>query len=192
MTGASRHDPFVVLHDTAVIADAKRRRLDAADQAVRAAQMLTLFDVLAWSVTAGETVTIATCTAGQVSGVAVHVAHAFVVVEETRPVPRIVLVATDEIVTVTSRSVAVDEVGEATGLDDTTTLLTMLETSYRGDPIELTLRNGASVCAPVRLFGDEILFVALTKDTSLCVAGAQIALAAIPPPRRRDRSHTGG
>jgi len=192
VNGASRHDPFVVLRDSAQIAEEKAKRLDAAEQAFRAAQALTFCDLLSWSVAVGETVTVATRTAGQVNGVARELAQQFLVVEETQPVPRIVIVALPEIVSVSCRRVSVKELGQAAACDTTTTLLTVLEDNYRADAVELTLRNGVTLCAPVHVFGDDVLLLDVARDTVLCVAAGQIALAAIPPPRRRGRLHTGG
>lgn len=192
MTGVTRHDPFVVLHDTALISAAKTTRVAAAEEALRAAAVVTLLDLLAWGLATGEPVNIATRTAGQVHGLVVTLATNFVVVEETRPAPRIVLVPIGEIVTVAAVDVPADQIPEAVEIDGTITLLTMLETQYRGDAVELTLTNGASVCAPVRLFGDDVLLVGLTDETLVWVAAHQIAQAAIPPPRHRQHLHTGG
>ncbi|MEX2533326.1 MAG: hypothetical protein WD360_05130 [Nitriliruptoraceae bacterium] len=191
MTDVTRHDPFVVLSDAAMIADAKAQRLYAAEQTSRAMQTLRLCDLLAWSLAAAVPVTMMTRSAGQVCGRAGHVAAQFVMIEETHPVPRIVLVPTKEIVTVALQHLTVEDVGDPDPLDDVTTLLTMLETSYRGDAVELILTNGVTLCAPVRAFGDDVLLLHGTAETVLCVASGQVALAAIPPPRHPDRSHTG-
>lgn len=192
MTDMTRHDPFVVLSDTAMIADAKARRLYAAEQTLRATQMLTLSELLAWTLTASVPVTVTTRSAGQVCGVTVQVATAFVVIEESHPIPRIVLVPTKEIVTVALPQFLIADVDDCGGLDDVTTLLTMLETSYRGDAVELTLTNGVTMCAPVRAFGHDVLLVQVTEHTVLCVASDHVALAAIPPPRHPARSHRDG
>lgn len=191
MTDASRHDPFVVLSDTAMIADAKAQRLYASEQTFHATQALTLCDLLAWSLAAAVPVTMMTRSAGQVCGRAGHVATQFVMIEETHPVPRIVLVPTKEIVAVALQQLTLEDVGDPGPLDDVTTLLTMLETSYRGDAVELILTNGMTLCAPVEAFGDNVLLLNVTDETVLCVASGQIALAAIPPPRHPGRSHTG-
>lgn len=191
MTDVTRHDPFVVLSDAAMIADAKTQRLYAAEQTFRATQMLSLCDLLAWSAAAAVPVTMMTRSAGQVRGTARYVAAQFVMIEETHPVPRIVLVPTKEIVTVALQHVTVNDVGDPGLFDDVMTLLTMLETSYRGDAVELTLTNGVTLCAPVRAFGDGVLLLDVTNETVLCVASEQVALAAIPPPRHPGRSHTG-
>lgn len=137
-------------------------------------------------------VTVMTRSAGQVRGMTVQVALAFVVIEETSPVPRIVLLPTKEIVAVALEDLRVEDIGEPAQLDDVTTLLTMLETCYRGDAVELTLTNGMTLCAPVQAFGDDLLLVNVANETVMCVACEQVALAAIPPPRHPDRSHTGG
>lgn len=191
MTDLTRHDPFVVLSDAAMITDAKAQRLYAAEQRFRAAQVLSLCDLLAWSAVAAVPVTMMTRSAGQVRGTAGYVAAQFVMIEETRPVPRIVLVPTKEIVTVALQHVTADDVGDPGPIDDVMTLLTMLETSYRGDAVELTLTNGVMLCAPVRAFGDGVLLLDVTNETVLCVVSEQVALAAIPPPRHPGRSHTG-
>jgi len=191
MTDMTRHDPFVALSDSAMIADAKAQRVYVAEQALRATQVLRLCDLLAWSVALASPVTMMTRSAGQVRGTASHVAARFVMIEETQPAPRIVLVPTKEIVSVALRQFSVDDVGHPGPVDDVTTLLTMLETSYCGDAVELTLTNGVTLCAPVRAFGDDVLLLNVTDETVLCVASEQVALAAIPPPRHPGCSHTG-
>lgn len=192
MTKVSGRDPFVVLSDAAMIADAKAQRVYMAEQTFRATQMLRVCDVLAWTVRAATPVTVMTRSAGQVRGMTVQVALAFVVIEETSPVPRIVLLPTKEIVAVALEDLRVEDIGELAQLDDVTTLLTMLETCYRGDAVELTLTNGMTLCAPAQAFGDDLLLVNVANETVMCVACEQVALAAIPPPRHPDRSHTGG
>lgn len=191
MTDVTRHDPFVVLSDAAIIADAKAQRLYAAEQRIRATQMLSLVDLLAWAAAAAAPVTMMTRSAGQVRGTAGYVAAQFVMIEETHPIPRIVLVPMKQIVTIALQHVTVDDVGDPGPIDDVMSLLTMLETSYRGDAVELVLTNAVTLCAPVCAFGDGVLLLDVTNETVLCVASEQVALAAIPPPRHTGRSHTG-
>lgn len=192
MARAARHDPYVRLGDDAQIVAGRQRRQDATDTRVRATEMMTLTDRMMHAVRHREQVTVATKHAGDVAGVLTHVAARFVQVDEPEPVPRIVLIPTGEIVWVRVQHLAAEQIDEAAGIDQTTTLLTMLETTYSGEAVELTLTNGVTVCAPVAAFGDDMLMLQVGEGSVACVAASEIALAAIPPPRRQDLTHTGG
>lgn len=189
---SSRRDPYVALTDASLIAEAKHARHADGIAAERATAVLTVRDVLLFAFATGVEVTVTTAVAGTVCGRVVLLATRFVMIDEPRPVPRIVLIPTGQLVTIMLPELCHTTPHDALQLDDITTLLTMLEDRYAGDAVELTLRDGTTLCAPVVAFGDDVLLLQRTEQTLVTVVACQIALAAIPPPRHRRRSHTGG